>query len=667
MAELNSINYLDLCAIPELCNKNFYIPEYQRGYRWGDTQIRQLLEDLYSFFYDERSSGSFYCLQPIVVKEMPKEAVDTIGLQSKNDDNRWYEVIDGQQRLTTIRIILALENLLDEDRELSFNMYYKTRPNLGDIFNQLTKKRDENKVYSIHVNNENSLDIDSWHILQAANKIINWFQTEAEPYKPSISSFKGTFYENFSNDKDKSKSVQVIWYELRDNSDPYEMFKRLNDKSISLNNAELIRGLFLSDSSKYKCDEQFLAQFNDDARIVVENREQARKQSHIIEQWDIIESQLRNEMFWSFVKKDKCSTNYSCRIEYLFDLISNKTNDERDLLFTYLEFESMLKDGRVGDLWDLWIKVETYYSLLMAWFKDPYYYHKIGFLTTELGESALTELLQESSSCSKTKFKKSIDKKIYDSIHDKRNSKRILEYNYQDDYNLLKRVLFLYNVESTYQQGLSFFPFDQYKESDWTLEHIHAQNSERIDRSIKDKWVEWFTENQKTLERLANRLQDDSYLKSLIENFNREFDRLKSNKDKYTFNDVTRVFDSVLGYFNSLSKQDGTPTVIHGISNMALLSGSTNSSIGNSVFEVKRQMIMDADAKGTYIPICTRKVFLKYYNKEDNNFTVQQNFYWSETDRVNYLNDIKMVLKQYIDAEAPEVAQNVEEKEGTNE
>ena len=231
----------------------------------------------------------------------------------------------------------------------------------------------------------------------------------------------------------------------------------------------------------------------------------------------------------------------------------------------------------------------------------------------------------------------------------------------------MKRVLFLYNVESTYQQGLSFFPFDQYKESDWTLEHIHAQNSERIDRSIKDKWVEWFTENQKTLERLANRLQDDSDLKSLIENFNREFDRLKSNKDKYTFNDVTRVFDSVLGYFNSLSKQDGTPTVIHGISNMALLSGSTNSSIGNSVFEVKRQMIMDADAKGTYIPICTRKVFLKYYNKEDNNFTVQQNFYWSETDRVNYLNDIKMVLKQYIDAEAPEVAQNVEEKEGTNE
>ena len=176
---------------------------------------------------------------------------------------------------------------------------------------------------------------------------------------------------------------------------------------------------------------------------------------------------------------------------------------------------------------------------------------------------------------------------------------------------------------------MSFFPFDQYKDSDWTLEHIHAQNSEKIDRSLKDKWVEWFIENQKVLKRLHNRLQDDIDLTQLLDYFNNEFTRLQNNKEKYTFNDLTQVFDRVLGYFNSLSKKEGTPTVIHGISNMALLSGSTNSSIGNSVFEVKRQMIMDADANGEYIPLCTRKVFLKYYNKEEQNFTVQQNFYWS--------------------------------------
>ena len=111
MAELESINLLDRCSIPELRDKNFFIPDYQRGYRWGETQIRQLLEDLYGFFYDKRSQGAFYCLQPVVVKQMEQAQVAALGLNSPTDNNVWYEVIDGQQRLTTIRIILALEEI----------------------------------------------------------------------------------------------------------------------------------------------------------------------------------------------------------------------------------------------------------------------------------------------------------------------------------------------------------------------------------------------------------------------------------------------------------------------------------------------------------------------------------------------------------------------------
>ena len=161
------------------------------------------------------------------------------------------------------------------------------------------------------------------------------------------------------------------------------MFKRLNDKSISLNNAELIRGMFLSDSAVYKGEELLLSQFDEDVRPIVEKRELARKQSHIIEEWDIIEKQLWDDKFWSFTKKEKNSDEYSCRIEYIFDLISKKTSNQKDSLYTYLEFDGMLKSGAVKDLWDLWLKVETYFSLLMAWYNDRYYYHKIGFLTTE--------------------------------------------------------------------------------------------------------------------------------------------------------------------------------------------------------------------------------------------------------------------------------------------
>ena len=664
MEELRSVNYLELLAIPELCNKNFFIPDYQRGYRWGDIQIRQMLEDIYSFIYDKNAAGSFYCLQPVVVKKMTPDEVAANKLESAFDNNTWYEVIDGQQRLTTIRIILALESQIDRFNKMRFNMYYQTRPELGKLFDKLRiDEEDERFIVKFDNDNDQCNDIDSWHIHNAANKILDWFQNGSGYFKPSIQEFKGGFYENFSNTKEKDKSVQVIWYELCDKSDPYEMFKRLNDKSISLNNAELIRGMFLSDSAVYKGEELLLSQFDEDVRPIVEKRELARKQSHIIEEWDIIEKQLWDDKFWSFIKKEKNSDDYSCRIEYIFDLISKKTSNQKDSLYTYLEFDGMLKSGAVKDLWDLWLKVETYFSLLIAWYNDRYYYHKIGFLTTELGSSVLIEMLSESTNVSKKEFKKTIEGRINSAIHDKKKpGRKILDYTYKDDYNMLKRVLFLYNVETTYKQGLEFFPFERYKDYEWTLEHIHAQNSERIDHSIKDKWVEWFDENKKVLERLSSRLPNDENLTLLISFFNKEYNRLINYKDKYTFNDVTKVFDLVLKYFNDLSAQEGTPTVMHGISNMALLSGSTNASIGNSVFEVKRQMIMDDDAKGNYIPLCTRKVFLKYYNKNDKNFTVQQNFYWSDKDRKHYLEDIKEVLKPYIDAENQQ-----SEREVTNE
>ena len=293
MEELRSINYLELLAIPELCNKNFFIPDYQRGYRWGEIQIRQMLEDIYSFIYDKNAAGSFYCLQPVVVKKMTPDEVAANKLESAFDNNTWYEVIDGQQRLTTIRIILALESQIDRFNKMRFNMYYQTRPELGKLFDKLGIY-EENERFIVKFDNDNDQcnDIDSWHIHNAANKILDWFQNGSGYFKPSIQEFKGGFYENFSNTKEKDKSVQVIWYELCDNSDPYEMFKRLNDKSISLNNAELIRGMFLSDSAVYKGEELLLSQFDEDVRPIVEKRELARKQSHIIEEWDIIEKQL---------------------------------------------------------------------------------------------------------------------------------------------------------------------------------------------------------------------------------------------------------------------------------------------------------------------------------------------------------------------------------------
>jgi hypothetical protein len=77
---------------------------------------------------------------------------------------------------------------------------------------------------------------------------------------------------------------------------------------------------------------------------------------------------------------------------------------------------------------------------------------------------------------------------------------------------------------------------------------------------------------------------------------------------------------------------------------MALLSSSDNSRLSNSVFEVKRQMILELDRKGNYVPVCTRNVFLKYYAQAD----AQQPHFWSEADKNSYFQEARSRLKPYL-------------------
>ena len=99
---MDNLETLEFCKLP-VCNlleHNFFIPNYQRGYRWEKQQVVDLLDDLKEFIDNtEGNSSNFYCLQPIVVKLCDTETLKAEQLNSTNDNNIWYEVIDGQQRL----------------------------------------------------------------------------------------------------------------------------------------------------------------------------------------------------------------------------------------------------------------------------------------------------------------------------------------------------------------------------------------------------------------------------------------------------------------------------------------------------------------------------------------------------------------------------------------
>ena len=56
----------EFIEIKQLENKDFLIPSYQRGYRWDNKEVKELLEDINDFMLTKKYND-FYCLQPIVV------------------------------------------------------------------------------------------------------------------------------------------------------------------------------------------------------------------------------------------------------------------------------------------------------------------------------------------------------------------------------------------------------------------------------------------------------------------------------------------------------------------------------------------------------------------------------------------------------------------------
>jgi uncharacterized protein with ParB-like and HNH nuclease domain len=204
-------NILELKTISELQQYNFYIPSYQRGYRWTINEVRDLLNDISEFtprlVDDESNDKTWYCLQPIVVKKK---------------ENGELEVIDGQQRLTTIYLILHYINSRYVDPQKLFDLDYETREGSTSFLKSLKKGQHDES------------NIDFYHISNAYKTICDWFNDPSF----NINDFESKFKFN----------AKVIWYESSE-EDPIEIFTRINIGKIPLTNAELIKALFLNSSN----------------------------------------------------------------------------------------------------------------------------------------------------------------------------------------------------------------------------------------------------------------------------------------------------------------------------------------------------------------------------------------------------------------------------------
>lgn len=550
-------NNISIKTINDLLKNNFFIPSYQRGYRWTEQQVTELLNDINEFSPKEIENSNektWYCLQPIVVK--------------KKDDNEW-DVIDGQQRLTTTFLILHHLNqgYVENRRKKLFGLKYETRENSADY---LQKELNGETI--------NDTNIDYYFISSAYKTICDWFKNKGEQF--DVNTFESKF--NFS--------TKVIWYETSAKDDSIDIFTRINSGKIPLTNAELIKALFLNSSNFAKADSEKL-------RL---------KQLEIASEWDRIEYALQDDSFWYFINKNE--NTLATRIEFIFNLMSDKPSDDKYSTFHF--FNEKFKTKSEKEINDNWQEIKKYFQTLEEWYNDRELYHKIGYLIA-IGTN-IKNILKEKKEKSKTKFSYWIDQEI----ESKFKNVNLEEVEYNGKY--VREILLLHNIQTMLnnENETNRFPFDRYKKESWDVEHIHAIATE-VNVKIENQ-IDWLKNNF---------IKTDNHHNEELNN-RIEFIKSGNTIDENEFEDIV---DYVLG------EEDNS------LRNLCLLDSGTNRSYKNDSFKEKRKKIIEREIEGTFIPICTKNVFMKYYSANVKDIEV-----WNENDRTSYFEKIQKVINQYL-------------------
>lgn len=618
----------------------FTIPSYQRGYRWGEREVEQLLNDVFchaneqKFFEATQGNEELesYYLQPIVVKEKT----------NKENQETSYEVIDGQQRLTTIYLLYKYfcKNKVDDLSDLlpKFTMSYDARKQSGEFLSKYPKCDESEK----------DQNIDFYHMDVVYNKIKKWFEEVKHSFKEDHQSIDAQQLCKWMKDY-FDKHVEVIWYQVGQEEDSIQLFTRLNRGRIPLTDAELVKALLLQENP------------GDQSKSEGETREV------ISMRWEEMEAELHKDAFWLFLtNKDDfryCTPKYRTRIELVLELAAeelaaeafNETKiDSRDELRVFRIFEKEYHEQ--GGRQEIWKKIKTAFLRLKGWYEDQDLYHKIGFLIAS--ESLIScekdysifgiyksflemeiykdnNFVEDKDSAATTNIKDGESDKSFSGWLNEgiaecvgacfAGKDSILDFSYdrEKDKGKMQALLLLFNVETMRTNGKrdQRFPFHIYKDVDfqnpWSLEHIHAQNSEELkDEETKQKWE---NEYNSFIEGDYKSQKEKDHLKEICEHNKKEYDLGKDPK-------------------------------IHDISNMALIKLEDNTELGNQTFDEKRDTIARQEADGSFIPICTRRVFSKYYTKTTMKTAGNSVhfLFWGPEDRWAYVKAIEDTLDKYL-------------------
>lgn len=580
---LTKLESIDLLSINDLSSLdaeiNFYVADYQRGYRWGSEQVEQLLKDIH-----ENPKGKTYCLQPVMLTK--REAAS---------DSFSFEVIDGQQRLTTLYILLKVLTKRGNKYKLPFSIDYATRKAciefLKNIHHHPFVANNEAIEEGWKAIRKEDKNVDNCHLFNAYHTIFRWLEQK------KISETE--FLEKIVND------VKLIWHPVTvtESTNAKKLFRNLNSGKIRLTSSDLIKALFVLHFQNQN--------------LPITRRNQLK--TEFANQWNEIEKQLNQDDFWFFINNGE-NDDYATRIALLFDIITGSTKITN-------KYASYLKYAEGTEILD-WKKILDLFRKIHEWYTNEKYYHRIGFLVNcrRMTFPDIIYLYNAHKGKPKSFFYSQLEK----AIDGFKKSIDFSAINYKDRPNDCKHLLLLYNIlifEKDFPKQK--FPFDMYVNEEWSLEHIHPQNPQDFSK-IEDV-VFWLEDTRRTLQH-KNILKAEKL--PVIEKIEAFMSEVKDVNTQYNKERKMRI--------REIKDLLEVEVATHKISNLTLLDRTTNSKLGNGLFKNKRDIVLKIDGHDAenYVPYATVNCFVKRYTSKDH----LQNEFWSDADAESYLDNIKSVI-----------------------
>ena len=634
-----------LKTIEELLGYKFVVPAYQRGYRWGDAEVRALLEDVWGFAQkleeerekqkqtdneaqnlapagtpadvegvkksdkqnqgDDENGERIYCLQPVVVCEV--SGGDSAG------EKKTYNLIDGQQRLTTIFLILKYlggvgKDEIGEDVQKHFSLEYDTRDESTRFLRDLPVGGGSWGGF-IGDRSDDSMDIA--HFKNACRVIGGFFKDKEQEAKRDQKKafedkkidFKNTLLE----------SCKVLWYEPSweevppteqrggDNADKKkktaeeEIFVKFNAYKIRLTDEENIKALFLSkDNGLGEGEIETRANFwYDTERKLRKDDDFCYLTLRKIDKKDIIEIDGKRMVSDNIMRIGVCLEAISGKsggemFEEFYELYKNRKKPQKG------------KEPNFKSRWDELKKCVKVFERLLSLPDDKMDKTMrcyLGFLTQcGVKPNGLYKLSEKSKDNDPQEaLKKEVEDKI---SKDFEAMDRLV---FGQDSEKIKKLLLLFNVVLSNEKS---FEFNKYQLADWSLEHIYPQTP--------DHTPEWKEAVKKYCE------SDEEYKKPI--DLKKLLDEADKSGEKY--NQIDRYFQS------------------DGIGNLALLDRGLNSSVGNDVFAKKAAAIKEQ--KNKFIPLGTEKVF-------EGSFKVMKDIeIFTPEDQKAYLEAIQKTIGEFL-------------------